>query len=125
MIHGIKSILRTGLRGSEWSKESGAGEFGDQGFAAFQGYGVDLIEHEDIGHRGEDDQEDEDQSRGPDAAGCAGGNQSQGAETDGYGLNCEAGDGGGARSALAAEGAVVDFFWRVQGEQVSRRQGHD
>src|SRR6202021_3582711 len=74
---------------------------------------------------GENDQEDEDQSRGPDAAGCAGGNQSQGAETDGYGLNPEAGDGSGAGGALAAAGGGVDFFGSIEREQVSRRQVHD
>ena len=37
------------------------------------------------------------------------------------GLNGQAGKGGGAGGALAAESAVVDFFGSVQGEQVARR----
>src|SRR3984957_5296099 len=125
MICWIESTPRTGLRRSVWSKESGPGKLGDQGFAALQGHRVDLIEHEYVGHGGEDDQEHEDQSRGPDAAGGSGGNQSQGAEADGDGLNGEAGDGGGAGGALAAEGAVVDFLRSVEGEQVAGRKIHE
>src|ERR1700679_3077987 len=102
-----------------------AGKFGDQGFAALEGDGVDLIEDQDVADGGENDQEQEEQGGDPDAAGGSGGDEGESAETDGDGVNGEAGDGGGAGGALAAEGAVVDFFRSVEGEQVAGRKIHE
>ena len=102
----------------------GAGEFGDEGFAAIEGEAVDAVQHDAIADKGDRGEPEQQQGRKPGLVQQVPEQEGKRADAHYRGLHPEAGKGGGAGGALFSESAEIEFFRRVDRKQVADHDVH-